>query len=401
MVSQTSRAEETRGWFSPGVAGIGGASLLADIGHEIPTALLPSLLIGFGAPAAALGMIEGVANGAAGIARLAGGPIADDPERRRAAALGGYTATAVLSALIGAATATWQVGILRVGAWTSRGLRVPARNALLADIVSPEVYGRAYGFERAMDNLGAIVGPLLALALVGVLGTRITILLSVIPGLLAAAAILFAIRQAPRLKGRNRIAIRLAFRPVFRGALGRLFIGISAFEMGNIATTLLILRATQALTPTHGQDVATEIALGMYVAYNVAATLVSVPAGHINDRRGPVLVLAVGALLFCTADLGFAIGGLPLLAVGFVLAGIAIGCIETAQHAAVAALAPQDIRGSAFGVLAAAQSFGNFASSAVAGLLWTFVSPCAAFLYLAFWMLVGAGVTIRARAGAH
>ena len=139
----------------------------------------------------------------------------------------------------------------------------------------------------------------------------------------------------------------------------------------------------------------------MYVAYNVAATLVSVPAGHVNDRRGPVLVLAVGALLFCAADLGFAIASLPSLAVAFVLAGIAIGCIETAQHAAVATLAPPDIRGSAFGVLAAAQSFGNFAASAVAGLQWTFVSPFAAFLYLAFWMLVGAGVTIRARAGAH
>ena len=216
-----------------------------------------------------------------------------------------------------------------------------------------------------------------------------------IPGLLAAAAILFAVRQAPRLKERKRTAIRLAFRPVLRGALGRLFIGISAFEMGNIATTLLILRATQALTPAYGQDVATEMALGMYVAYNVAATLVSVPAGHVSDRRGPVLVLAVGALLFCAADFGFAIASLPFLAVGFVLAGIAIGCIETAQHAAVASLAPPDIRGSAFGVLAAAQSFGNFASSAMAGLLWTFVSPFAAFLYLAFWMLVGAGVTVR------
>jgi len=98
----------------------------------------------------------------------------------------------VLSSLIGAATAVWQVAVLHAGAWTARGLRVPARNALLA-----AVYGRAYGFERAMDNLGAIAGPLLALALVGLIGTRTAIALSIIPGLLAALAILYAIRHAP------------------------------------------------------------------------------------------------------------------------------------------------------------------------------------------------------------
>jgi MFS family permease len=147
------------------VAGIGTASFLADVGHEIPTALLPSLLTAtLGAPAAALGLIEGIADGLAGAARLAGGAMADDPHRRRTVAVGGYTTTAVLSSLIGAATTIWQVAVLRAGAWAARGLRVPARNALLADIVPAAVYGRAYGFERAMDNLGAIVGPCLPAA---------------------------------------------------------------------------------------------------------------------------------------------------------------------------------------------------------------------------------------------
>src|SRR4029450_6595351 len=105
-------------WLSPGVAGIGAASLLSDTGHEIPTALLPNLLTAtLGAPAAALGLIEGIADGLAGIARLAGGAIADDPQRRRAQAVAGYTTTAVLSSLIGAATTVWQVGVLRAGAW--------------------------------------------------------------------------------------------------------------------------------------------------------------------------------------------------------------------------------------------------------------------------------------------
>jgi hypothetical protein len=170
--------ETQQRWLGPGVAGIGTASFLADVGHEIPTALLPNLLTAtLGAPAAALGLIEGVSDGLAGAARLAGGAIADDPQRRRAQAVGGYSATAVLSSLIGAATAVWQVGVLRAGAWAARGLRVPARNALLADIVPAAVYGRAYGFERACDNLGAIAGPLLALALVGLVGVRTAIAL--------------------------------------------------------------------------------------------------------------------------------------------------------------------------------------------------------------------------------
>src|SRR5215218_5987730 len=120
------QAEPDQGWLTPGVRGIGTASLLADLGHEVPTALLPSFLTTtLGAPAAALGLIEGVSDGLAGAARLAGGALADDPQRRRAAAVGGYTTTAVLSGLVGVATSVWQVALLRAGAWTARGLRVP------------------------------------------------------------------------------------------------------------------------------------------------------------------------------------------------------------------------------------------------------------------------------------
>ena len=101
---------DRRTWLTSGVGGIGAASLLSDAGHEIPTSLLPSFLsYNLGAPAAALGLIEGLADGLAGAAKLAGGAIADDPHRRRAAAVGGYTTTAVTSALIGVATAVWQV----------------------------------------------------------------------------------------------------------------------------------------------------------------------------------------------------------------------------------------------------------------------------------------------------
>jgi MFS family permease len=381
-------------WLTPGVRGIGAASLLADIGHEVPTALLPAFLTStLGAPAAVLGLIEGVSDGLAGAARLGGGALADDPQRRRAAAVGGYTTTAVLSGLIGVASSAWQVGLLRAGAWTARGLRVPARNALLADAVPAAAYGRAYGFERAMDNLGAIGGPLLALAIVAVVGVRTAILLSIVPGLLAVGAILYAIRRTPAAQEHERQPLRLRVRPVLRGRLGRLMVSVGAFELGNVAATLLILRATDVLTPGHGVDEAAQIAIALYVLYNAAATVASFPAGRLGDRRGQVRVLAGGIACFALAYAGFAGVGasIPVLALCFALAGIGIGCVETAEHAAVASLAPEDLRGSAFGLLAAVQAFGNVIASGVAGLLYTVASPGAAFAFAATLMVVALG----------
>jgi MFS family permease len=306
----------------------------------------------------------------------------------------------VLNALIGVASAAWQVGVLRTGAWLTRGLRTPSRNALLTDVVQPEFYGRAYGFERAMDNLGAIAGPLLALGLVAAIGIRHAILFSFVPGFLAAAAIFIAIKAAPKLERHERAPLRLRVRPVLHGELGRLLAAVSAFELGNAAATLLILRATDLLTPGHGHDSAVKIALVLYAGYNAAATLASVPAGHATDRRGGVVVLGAGIVAFLAAYLGFAFTGSALvpLAVLFVAAGVGIGLAETAQGAAVATLAHQDLRGSAFGALAAIQSFGNLAASAIAGGLWTLVSPRAAFIYLAAWMVVSLAALGAARA---
>ncbi|WP_329553680.1 MFS transporter [Streptomyces sp. NBC_00696] len=387
-------APDQEQWLTPGVRGIGTASFLADVGHEIPTALLPSLLTStLGAPAAALGAIEGFSDALAGAARFGGGVLADDPSRRRKVAVGGYATTAVLGAATAGATAVWQVGVLRAAAWTARGLRVPARNALLADIVPVKAYGRAYGFERMMDNLGAIFGPLLALGLVAWLGVTWAIGLSVIPGLLAAAAIIYAIRKTPRPTSRDKVPLKIRVRPVFKGELGRLLGAVAAFEVGNVAATLLILRATDLLTPEHGTTTATTIALGLYTAYNVAATIASVPAGRLSDllgTRGPILVLAAGVAAFAFSYGLFTINAsaIAFLAVPFLLAGVGIGAVETAQHSAVAALAPKDLRGSAFGMLATVQSLGNLAASGIAGILWTAVSPTAAFTYLTGWMVL-------------
>lgn len=348
----------------------------------MPTALLPSFLTTtLGAPVVVLGLIEGIADAISGITKVIGGALADDPNRRRSVAVGGYTLTAILSALIGLATSVWMVGVLRAGSWAARGIRGPSRNALLADAVHPSAFGRAYGFERAMDNLGSVIGPIVALTLVALIGIREAILLSVIPGSLAALAIVYAVRNLERPKERHTAPIRLVVRPLLHGQLGRLLLGVSLFEVGNMAATLLILRATQLLTPDRGQDAAVTLAITLYVGYNLAGTLAAIPAGRIADRVGARMVFASGVALLALAYALFAAAGpsVPVLALAFILAGVAIGAVETGENAAVAGLAPGHQRGSAFGLLAGIQSLGDFVASAVIGLVWTILGPAVAF----------------------
>jgi MFS family permease len=201
---------------------------------------------------------------------------------------------------------------------------------------------------------------------------------------------MLSIRHTPRPTARQRQPLRVRVRPVLRGQLGWLLAGVSAFEVGNVAATLLILRATELLTPGHGQQAAAVLALGCYTAYNLAAALASVPAGRAADRRGSLGVLAAGVALFLVAYAGLALTGasLAVLAGCFVAAGVGIGCVETAEHAAVATATPARLRGSAFGLLAAIQSVGNLAASGIAGLLWTWASPRVAFGYLAGLMML-------------
>ncbi len=179
-------------------------------------------------------------------------------------------------------------------------------------------------------------------------------------------------------------------------------VGVTIFEIGNCAATLLILRATDLLTPGRDTDTATQLAIGLYVAYNAAATLVSVPAGHVGDRtgaRGPWCSVSPGS----PSPTRSSPSGLTRSSASSrrsSLAGIGIGIVETAEHSAVAAMAPARLRGSAFGLLAAVQSGGNLAASAVAGILYTVVSPAWAFGFLAAAMVTSM-IVLTATSQAH
>lgn len=195
-------------------------------------------------------------------------------------------------------------------------------------------------------------------------------------------------RRRPRRRVRTRLRLRTGHGQLRRHPRTR--------------GTPLILRATELLEPEHGQDRATTIALALHVTYNAAATVASLVAGRHSDRTNAIRVLTAGVAAFAVAYLGFTQDTThwTLLLPSFLLAGVGIGCVETAEHTAVATHAPTHIRGSAFGFLAATQSFGNLAASLVAGILWTAFSPSWAFAYLTSAMVV-ALVSLRLTARAN
>lgn len=379
------------GWLTRGVASVGAASFLSDAGHEIATAILPSFITTvLHSTAAALGLIEGVSDALTGIAKLIAGPLANDARRRGRVATGGYLGTAAATGAIGLAGAVWQAGALRALAWISRGVRSPARDSLLASLTPKDAYGRAFGLERAGDNLGAVVGPLLAAGLVAWVGIRPAIYFAFVPGALAAVAILTATRAARRLPQGPRERARIDLAGLRQTGLLRALVPVALFECGNLATTLLILRATQLL---HGDSrtvaAAASLAILIYAAHNALAALVAYLGGHWLDRSGPRIVLATGAALYVLAYLGFAAGptAWPLLLVFFCLAGAGVGLGETAESTLVAGALPERLRGSGFGVLGGVQAAGDLLATVVAGILYATVSPAAAFLYAAAWML--------------
>jgi MFS family permease len=282
----------------------------------------------------------------------------------------------------------WQAGVLRAIAWLSRGVRSPARDVLLASLSPASAHGRAFGLERAGDNLGAVLGPLLAAGLVAALGVRPTLYLAAIPGLFAAVAIIVAARESRRRihSGSEPSRRRFEFGALRDAGMLWALLPVAVFEFGNLATTLLILRATQLLsTPERAMTAAASLA-----------------AGRWYDRTGPRVVFATGAAVYVISYGVFAAGthSVLLIAVGFALAGAGIGLAEPTQSAVISQLLPDRLRGSGFAVLGAVQATGDLVATVVAGLLYTLASPGVAFGYAAAWMavaVVAAGMLRPAR----
>ena len=399
MSDQAIARPAQRRWLTKGVLGIGLASLFSDWGHEAATSILPAFLASLGAPAVALGVIEGVSDGLSSFAKLAGGWIADRPRWRKPTGIIGYAATG-LSTFGYAFAQSWPfVLVLRGLGWIGRGSRGPSRDALLGDCVGQDQEGRAFGFERAMDTVGAVLGPLCATALIGVLGARGVLRWTILPGLLAAVAFAALAPSAKAHESHSAPSFASSFAQLPKD-YWRYLAGVFAHGIGDFAPTLLILRATQMLTPRFGSARAAALAVGLYTFHNGVNAAASYPAGALGDRLGRRTLLVAGYVAGVVTYTGFIFERpqLPLLAILFGLAGIHIGVTQSLEKSAASEMLPAANRGSGFGVLATVNGAGDLVSSVVVGALWSSVSATAGFVYAAAFSLLGA-VLISANVG--
>jgi MFS family permease len=356
------------------------------------------LLAGLGAPAYALGVIEGVADGLSSIAKLAGGWIADRPRMRKPVAFVGYLVTGLSTFAFGYAGAWTHVLAARAIGWMGRGIRGPARDVMLSDSVSHEHIGRAFGFERTMDTVGAILGPLGATALAASTSVAIAMRWTLVPGVLAALAILTLVPSSVQAGEHVTLPFTTSLAKLpreFRQFLG----AVGLFGLGDFAHTLLILRAVQVLAPQYGVVRAGAISIGLYTFHNVIYAAASYPAGALGDRVGRRTILACGYMLAAVTALGFIFAPphLPDLIVLFGLAGLYVAIHDTLEKSLAADLLPREIRATGYGVLATVNGVGDFFSSIVVGFLWSAVSPAAGFAYAALITLLGGVLVIRLR----
>jgi len=393
-------AAPSKSWLNRTVLGVGLTSLFSDWSHETATAILPAFLAAIGAGPVWLGAIEGIADGLSSFAKLASGHFTDRLKRRKPLAVFGYAFTALATASFAFATHAYQVLIGRSAAWLGRGVRSPAKKALLAADVPPGAYGRAFGLERFMDTVGAIAGPLTALWLLEVTGHsyRKVFLWTLLPGLIAVASFWLLVRERPMAARPQRsFLIGLKALP---SSFRRLLVGVGIFGAGDFSHSLLILYATRMLTPVHGMARAASIAVGLYTLHNAFYAGSAYASGWLSDHiphRKAVLAAGYGlagvtAILLCTGT-----NSLSLLAVIFILAGLYIGTEEALEDSLTAEIVPKEQHGMAFGTLAAVNAVGDFLSSLLVGFLWSAFNVQTAFTASAVLFFAGALLILRLR----
>ncbi|HKV23694.1 MAG TPA: MFS transporter [Candidatus Acidoferrum sp.] len=385
-------------WLNRTVLGVGLTSLFSDWSHETATAVLPAFLAVIGAGPAWLGAIEGIADGLSSITKLAAGYFTDRLERRKPFAVCGYLVTALATASFALTAHAYELLISRAVAWFGRGVRSPARKTLLAAEVAPEAYGRAFGFERLMDTVGAIVGPLTALWLLRATGHNYQkiFLWTLLPGLVAVASFWLLVRERPAAP-RARRSFAMGLRELPESFRHFLF-GVGVFGAGDFSHTLLILYAAKMLEPKLGVTRAASVAVVLYTVHNVFYAGSAYASGWLSDHVAQrKLVLAGGyALAGATAILlGTGTHSMWLIGGIFVLGGLYVGTEEALEDSIAAELVPREQHGMAFGTLAAVNAVGDLISSMVVGILWSAVSVHAAFAASAGLLLAGAVLILR------
>jgi len=356
----------------------GAVSLLNDFASEMVYPLLPAFVTGvLGGGAAALGALDGAADAAAAFVKLIAGRLADRPSRRGPLIVGGYFLAAAVRPIIAVTAAAWQVIVLRVVDRLGKGLRTPPRDALIGDVTPPPLVGRAFGLQRGLDHVGAVIGPLIAWWMLSTgADVRRVIVASLVPGVLVLVLATWAVRGSTRREGAGGAqepSETVPPPPAPYRPLPPSVIAISVFYLLRMPETLMILRAQRL-------GIAVALIPLLWAGLHVVRSSTSFVGGALSDRIGPSRTMWIGWLSYVVLAAGMWSAASPLAAwLTFLSLGVVAGLTESPERALVSA-ATGGHRGSGFGVYHALTGVAALIGGIALGVIFQRVSGATAFL---------------------
>ncbi|MBN2014356.1 MAG: MFS transporter [Candidatus Altiarchaeota archaeon] len=363
---------------------LGIVSFLTDMSSEIITPILPFFITALGGAGLIIGLVGGLADSISSLLNVFSGYLSDRSGKRKVFIFSGYGLSSLAKLLL-AFSASWiHVLILKPLERVGKGLRSAPRDAIIADS-KKRVRGKSFGIHRAMDSAGAIIGAILALVLIYAYGENYEriILIAAFIGFLALIPLAF-VKEGDIKPKKTTLKISLKALP----KEFRLFLFIvTVFALGNFTNMFFILRAEESFTATSGLNIpfinsGITVALALYVWFNIVYTLFAAPVGVLSDRIGRKRVLIMGYILFGVTCLGFALfKSFIVFVLLFALYGLFSAFTDATQRAYASDLITEDLRGTALGAFHTSIALATLPSGIIAGALWQYLSPEAAFLY--------------------
>lgn len=356
---------------------LGAASFFTDISSEMLYPIIPIFLTAtLGAPMSIVGLIEGIAESTASVLKAFSGWISDVLKKRRPLVIWGYSLSSISKLILFAAYAWPTVLVARFLDRTGKGIRTSPRDAMLADSSEPAYRGKSFGFHRAVDSLGACIGPLAAIFFLMVLkeDLRTVFLIAFIPALLAVLTLVFFLKETPIGLSAGGTIQRFNFK-VLSPDFKKFLIASAIFAVGNSSDAFLIVRAKHL-------GLSLTFVILAYVLYNISYSLLSTPFGVLSDRFPRKNVMILGYLVFAAVYLGFGLATKPALVwVLFPVYGFYIAMTDGVGKALVSDMVNSDYRATALGLYHFVLGIFAFLASVIAGLLWTHLGVAAPFIY--------------------
>ena len=377
--------------LGPNVVALGFASFFTDFGAELVVPLLPRFILSLGGTARTIGWIEGVADSLASIFRVVSGWLSDRLGRRKIFVLAGYGIASVARPFFGLASVAWHVGVVRIADRFGKGLRLAARDALIADSSEPWARGKAFGFQKAMDHFGATLGPLLAMVLLARgWDERGVFFLTAIPAAMVLLVIGGFVRDIPAANPPAKLRLSLApFDANFKWFL----LTVTVFTLGNSSDLFILLRATEIGIPRHLVPL-------VWSGICFVRALASIPGGMLSDRFDRRYVVIAGFAVYAAVYAGLAFAKtVPVFLVLVLVYGLYHALAESVLRAIVADLVPAHLRGTAFGMFHFCMGVAFLPASVVFGTIMHAYGPAPAFLTGAALAAIASAMMLRVRPG--